>query len=66
MSSRAKAHFHLAFVPDVAAANTDALAFNNAEMRRLFEVGRQLAHSDAAWVSEPPRLHPIERVGGKV
>lgn len=66
VSNRAKARFHLAFVPEEAQANSSPIAFNRAEMQRLFETGRQLAHSDAAWTTEPPYLLPSERIGGKV
>jgi predicted acylesterase/phospholipase RssA len=58
----AGANFNLAFVPDDAPDTKDPLNFEPAEMRRMFEIGRELGRSGKSWHNEPPRLEQLERV----
>lgn len=60
---QAKAKFHLAYVPDDGKENANALEFDPAEMRKLFQAGHDAGVAGGGWQPEPPRLEPAERVG---
>lgn len=59
---RANARFNLLHVPDDVDDIHDALSFKPSEMRRLFAVGEKIGAEPSAWLKEPPRLEPLERV----
>ncbi len=53
-------NFHLAAIPADYPALRSATEFDQAEMVRLFEAGRQAARSGVAWRSTPPGAEPGE------
>jgi hypothetical protein len=59
---QARARFRILPVPDDAKDIEDALRFRPNEMRRLFEVGRNIGKDPSNWQTEPPRLEPLERI----
>lgn len=61
---QARARFRILEVPDDAKDIGDALRFRPKEMRRLFEVGYRMGKEPSQWGTEPPRLEPLERIGG--
>lgn len=62
VARRSGAAFHLAFVPDDVNETHDPLEFDPVEMRMLYDVGHRRGRTAAAWMDEPPRLEPAERV----
>ncbi|MGD9786034.1 MAG: patatin-like phospholipase family protein [Hyphomicrobiaceae bacterium] len=59
---QANGQFRILPVPDDAQDISDGLRFRPAEMRRLFETGRQVGLDPSNWQKEPPRLEPLERI----
>lgn len=58
--------FRLVAIPDEVKPSAEALDFNNAKMRELFEIGRKVWQQPDPWLKEPPRLERFERVGAPV
>lgn len=54
--------FRMIAIPDNEPLSQSSLEFEQAEMRRLFERGRELARSGKGWANEPPRLERLERI----
>lgn len=61
-SRNAGSKFKIAYLPDDVPAG-DPFKFDQREMRRLFDVGREMGRTSKSWQSEPPRLERLERVG---
>jgi predicted patatin/cPLA2 family phospholipase len=55
MTRNAGAKYYLQYIPDEASL-TDALNFNPAEMRELYEIGRAAGRTPTGWRSAPPRM----------
>lgn len=56
------AKFRLGYVPDSVPETKNPLEFDPAEMRALFDAGREAVRAPDFWKSEPPRLEKSERV----
>jgi predicted acylesterase/phospholipase RssA len=54
--------FRLIAIPDDEPIAETSLNFQPAHMRKLFELGRQMALSGKGWANEPPRLEQLERI----
>jgi predicted acylesterase/phospholipase RssA len=60
LAARLKGYdFYLLDIPQTAEMGANPLAFNQEEMRRLFELGRQLGRNPESWAHVPP---PTQRV----
>lgn len=59
---RAKGEFQLTYIPDDVELDSTAMSFDQADMRKLFELGKSRVLDDSAWQKEPPRLEPLERI----
>jgi hypothetical protein len=46
--------FNLVSIPEEVPLSGDALAFDRAEMRRVFEVGKRLGREKSPWRQTPP------------
>lgn len=62
VARRSGTEFRIAFVPDDVNETRDPLEFDPVEMRMLYDVGLRRGRTPAAWMNEPPRLEPAERV----
>jgi predicted acylesterase/phospholipase RssA len=54
------ASFHLAHIPDDMELSDNPVNFDQAEMRRLFDLGYQQALNGDAWQTQPPVTDPAE------
>ena len=54
--------FNLVAIPDNVTPSKDALDFNPARMKALYDVGYKIATSSSPWKSEPPRLQRYDRI----
>ncbi|WP_439532901.1 patatin-like phospholipase family protein [Polymorphobacter sp.] len=61
MTRNAGARFNLAYLPDEE-PEVNAIEFDPAAMKRLFESGATLGRA-GRWRDEPPRIEPLERIG---
>lgn len=59
---QARSAFRVLYVPDSTPDIDDPLRFRPAEMKKLYEVGREMGREPARWLVEPPRLEPLERI----
>jgi predicted acylesterase/phospholipase RssA len=64
-TGNARAQFRLLYVPDDVRDIDDPLRFQRKEMQAMFDVGYQLGRNRGAWLNEPPRLEPFERVAAQ-
>jgi hypothetical protein len=53
--------YHLAAIPEDFKVGTDAMGFDPAEMRRLYEAGYTAATGGQAWRDTPPGAEPHEQ-----
>ncbi len=60
LSRKTGARFNLLYIPDDAPGDTNALNFDRARMRKLYEIGRRLGR-EGRWVHAPPHLAREER-----
>ncbi len=58
------AHFNLVAIPDKIRPSKEALDFNTKRMRKLYQVGFNIATSSRPWKHEPPRLQKYDRIAG--
>lgn len=58
---QSKAGFNLVAIPDEVPTPEDALSFDPAAMRRLYEAGVDRGRA-GGWAPEPPRLEALERI----
>jgi predicted acylesterase/phospholipase RssA len=61
---QSKASFSMISIPENIRAAPNGLAFDPDIMKRLFDIGRSFGRSGGGWISEPPRLEDLERIGG--
>lgn len=54
--------FNLIAIPDNVTPSKEALDFNPSRMKKLYDVGYQIATSSSPWKTEPPRLQSHDRV----
>ncbi len=62
---QSRAGFNLGYVPDSVPETKNPLEFDPAEMRALFEAGREAARRPDFWKPEPPRLEQTERIAAR-
>lgn len=65
VTRQSRATFNLGYVPDDVPETKNPLEFDPAEMRALFEAGRQSALRPDFWKHEPPRLEQTERIAAR-
>jgi predicted acylesterase/phospholipase RssA len=61
MARNAGARFYMMAIPDEGPGSNNALDFDTARMKALYETGRRLGRA-GRWQQEPPRLSSAERV----
>jgi hypothetical protein len=61
LSKHCGARFALAAVPQEFPARLDALKFNPAVMRQLFDEGHRFGSANSSWASVPPGLSPADQ-----
>lgn len=54
--------FNIVAIPDSVTPSKQALDFNPARMKKLYNVGYNIAISSKPWSSEPPRLKKLDRI----
>lgn len=65
VTRQSRATFNLGYVPDDVPETKNPLEFDPAEMRTLFEAGREAARRPNFWKHEPPRLEQTERIAAR-
>ena len=65
VSRQSRATFNLGYVPDDVPETKNPLEFEPAEMRTLFQAGREAVRRPDFWKSEPPRLEQTERIAAR-
>ena len=61
-ATHSKTKFNLAAIPDNVTPSKEALDFNPARMKALYDVGYKIGSSSTPWMSEPPRLQRHDRI----
>jgi len=65
VTRQSHAAFNLGYVPDNVPETKNPLEFEPAEMRALFDAGREAVRRPDFWKSEPPRLEQTERIAAR-
>lgn len=65
VSRQSHAAFNLGYVPDDVPETRNPLEFDPAEMRVLFDAGRDAVRRTDFWKPEPPRLEQTERIASR-